>query len=509
MKKTKIANLDSESLYEMGEAMKIQRVQLDELEAEKEAVSDGLDYIDEVHRETGELAKEVSRLTDDLFASLEKNSDLSVFENILSDAEKKIEDTNVKTDRIKRTKTIQVGSNWESYLKEYRAFAQEYGISFKNDPFLDALSQKEYEQLQKEINDDFAKKTSIINKIDLSFLAIATALQVTKSLLFPLVAQKVGYGESFDKEARLKENDKSIIDEEKRARNEYRDKKLGQGNESGEWIEFLYRTPPYDITKGSPAINFNMEGMYHRIHTLGHDPILGWIFGTMNILTDTVTFDSFATYKVARNPMMITPDRVPLISLFSQTVEKSKEGLLNLPAALVAEKIHLKSDEFTKCGLPIPILETFAPEFAGKLYKNQYDALCFSRDLKVIGTSAAISMFIDMIIGLVHALYYNKEKDGTKDMFEIRTRKILLISNAIASTSNIIYTAVTKNPKNLDIGGLLVTISHLFLDTRFILNVKKEFIENRIYEKIESDIQSIEKNQNKLFEYGFKHEHRI
>ena len=91
-------------------------------------------------------------------------------------------------------------------------------------------------------------------------------------------------------------------------------------------------------------------------------------------------------------------------------------------------------------------------------------------------------------------------------MFEIRTRKILLSSNAFASTSNIIYIAVTKN---LDIGVLLVTISHLFLDTRFILNVKKEFIENRIYEKIESDIQSIEKNQNKLFEYVFKHEHRI
>ena len=268
----------------------------------------------------------------------------------------------------------------------------------------------------------------------------------------------------------------------------------------------MYRTPPYDITKGSPAINFNMEEMYHRIHTLGHNPILGWIFGTMNILTDTVTFDSFATYKVARNPMMITQERVPIISLFPQIVEKSKEGLLNLPAALVAEKIHLKSNEFTKCGLLVQILETFASQFAGKLYKNKYYALCFSRDLKVIGTSAAISVFIDMIIGLVNALYYDKENDGTKDMFEIRTRKILLSSNAFASTSNIIYIAVTKN---LDIGVLLVTISHLFLDTRFILNVKKEFIENRIYEKIESDIQSIEKNQNKLFEYVFKHEHRI
>ena len=36
-----------------------------------------------------------------------------------------------------------------------------------------------------EINEKFSKKTGIVNKTDLSFLAIATGLQVAKSLLFP------------------------------------------------------------------------------------------------------------------------------------------------------------------------------------------------------------------------------------------------------------------------------------------------------------------------------------
>ena len=35
------------------------------------------------------------------------------------------------------------------------------------------------------IEEQFSKKTSIVNKTDLSFLAIATALQVAKSLVFP------------------------------------------------------------------------------------------------------------------------------------------------------------------------------------------------------------------------------------------------------------------------------------------------------------------------------------
>ena len=91
---------------------------------------------------------------------------------------------------------------------------------------------------------------------------------------------------------------------------------------------------------------------------------------------------------------------------------------MNLPAALFAEGIHLKSDIYTKNGLPIPVLETIAPKFAGKLYKSQYDTLCFARDIKVIGVSVGISLLIDMIIGLAHSLIgHNPEKDGDRDLF--------------------------------------------------------------------------------------------
>lgn len=41
------------------------------------------------------------------------------------------------------------------------------------------------------IEEQFSKKTSIVNKTDLSFLAIATALQVTKSLVFPYIAENL------------------------------------------------------------------------------------------------------------------------------------------------------------------------------------------------------------------------------------------------------------------------------------------------------------------------------
>lgn len=494
MSRKKVGNLSKDSLYQMGDVLHAQHLQLDSLEKERDDIQKGINIIQKNNIESSQLLDEADTLVDALL------KDKAVYNQINADVDDVEEIPKIN---IKKTEIIRTNNNWNDYLDEYKVFAKTHAINTEFDPFMISLSQREYKKMKDEIDGEFAKRTSIKNKIDLSFLAIAIALQTAKSLLFPLAAQQVGYAEAFDKDMRRAHNDKSIKTEERSAKDFFRDKKYTKENETGEWIEILYRKPIYDTAKGSPEIGINMEGGYHRIHTLGHDPILGWIFGTSNILTDTITFDTFVTYQGARDPIRITSEKVPFIILGDRTIKSIKSDPLNLPAAIMAEKIHLKSDEFTKAGLPIPIIETFAPTLAGKLYKQQYDALCLSRDLKVIGTSAAISMLIDIIIGLVHAMYYDSNRDGAKDLFEVRTKKILLISNAIASSSNIIYSIFTHNPKHLDIGGLLVTLSHLVCDARFIINVKKEFIENKIYEKIDEELNAIEENGDKLFGYEY------
>lgn len=378
-------------------------------------------------------------------------------------------------------------------IKPYKDLVRKANVEIQNDIELeDLLSEKEFQDAYKRldaIHEEFSHKTSIVNKTDLMFFGIATALQTTKSLLFGQIAKKFDYGNSFNPDDRLAHNDKSIEKEHRRANDEFKENHEKHGH--GYWMNILYQTPPYDITKGSPAINRNMEGGYHRIHTLGHDPILGWIFGTANILTDTITFEDFKSNRVIRKPkMMITPESVSFTKLFSESFEMCKADSLNLPAAIFAEGCHLKSDEFTKLGLPVPILEAINPDFASKLYKSNYDALCFSRDLKIVGASAGISIFIDLIIGLVHGLF-NKEKIN-KDLYEVRTRKILLVSNSIASTSNIIQTVITKNPKNLDIGGLLVTLSHLFMDLRFISRIKEEFIRQELNNDLIKELERLD-----------------
>lgn len=383
--------------------------------------------------------------------------------------------------------------SWEQLIKEANQYVpQDVALE-------ELLSQDEIHSVFKEldeINKEFSRKTSIINKTDMSFLFIAIALQVTKTLIFPYVAEKFVYGNGFDASERLAHNDKGIEKAHKEANDKFKEKKLKK-HETGHWINLLYQTPAYDITVGSGDLGINMGGRYHRLHTLGHDPILGWLFGTANILTDVITLNNFQSYRVTRKPKIkITPERVPMPKMFGESYRMIQEDFLNLPAAVFAQAQHLKSDVFTKQGLPVPLLETFNEGFASKLYKNQYDALCLARDMKIIGSSYVISSIIDIIIGLVHGLF--REKGESKDLFEVRTRKILLLSNSIATSSSIVSTCITKNPKNLDIGSLLSTVTHLFTDIRFISKIKAEFIQNEIDQKLQRALDEVNHIYNEI-----------
>ena len=152
----------------------------------------------------------------------------------------------------------------------------------------------------------------------------------------------------------------------------------------------------------------------------------------------------------------------------------------------------MKSDVFTKLGLPVPILGTFSESLAGDLYKSQYDLLCSIRDIAIIGQQAYWSILINMIVGLVHGIFYNPKTDGDRKLYEVRTRKIICISNALASAGNIAYAAATENWKKLDVGGILVTLYRLFTDINFMTRVKKEFIEHEMDKVLEKEIKELD-----------------
>ena len=95
---------------------------------------------------------------------------------------------------------------------------------------------------------------------------------------------------------------------------------------------------------------------------------------------------------------------------------------------------------------------------------------------------------------MIHGLFY-EESFGARNLYDVRTRKILTYSNLIASASNLIAVAVvevmavaTSNAelgrngiRYLDVGGLAVTIYRIVNDRKFIKQVKQEFLEKEFY----------------------------
>ena len=372
--------------------------------------------------------------------------------------------------------------SWESLSEEARNTVQEE-VAFE-----DLLTKEEFQFCIDEverINDEFSNKTGIFNKKDLSFLMVATALQTARWLIIQSICGDLG--QTIDQDARLDHNDKSIKDSVKESNKSFQKYFEDHGHRESvknykSWEQIVFSSAPYDTAVGSAAFGENLD----------HDPILGWIFGTANFITDTCTLSNFNSYRVSRVGTPHFSEPTNLGTIFYEVFDSTKEDWLRLPAGIFAEFVHLKSDVFTKLGLPVPVLETFSESLAGDLYKSQYDSLCLLKDLAIVGNQAAWSILINMIISLVHGLLYDSEKDGDRKLYEVRTRKILCISNALASAGNIAYAVGTEDWRKLDVGGIMVTLYRLFTDVRFISRIKKQFIEEEMDKVLEKEIKELD-----------------
>ena len=93
---------------------------------------------------------------------------------------------------------------------------------------------------------------------------------------------------------------------------------------------------PYDVV--SP--NLGLTPNVHRLASLGHDPLLGLVFGVGDILSGTCTFiDKSGAWRVIDNPR--------------------HDGSSNPLEALVKVVVHGFSDVFTARGLPPPFMASF------------------------------------------------------------------------------------------------------------------------------------------------------
>lgn len=327
---------------------------------------------------------------------------------------------------------------------------------------------------------EFKKLTSIFNKKDLTFFIFSLILQGAVKYAMKMMREM--------------------------SNKELADKTPFHGNEktcrSGERYyctreEIIANPVPFDAIRRVHERDYyndkigglpGFSGVNHRTKALGHDPILGLIFGTANIMTSTITRNDFMswhvetyTHKGYNNPHDSISEPASTIhifsSIYSRLQSEGKEGWMTLGCALFKEIVHLFSDIPSRQSLPFPIISVFSEKWAKRLS-------LYGLNFGTIAQGGFALMLINWLIGFLHGLC--RENNEDEGLYEARTRKIIMYSNALATVSDIglsMYLAMhgDKNAmRKFDLGGYMVTLYQISHCTKIISEIETEFYIHKI-----------------------------
>lgn len=366
---------------------------------------------------------------------------------------------------------------------------------------------KEYGDYLDSFEKEFLHKSGL-DEIDLVFMGLATALQLIRINII----DKMFAGQINELTNRANASESKI----EKNLHEMQDKLFKSHAKQGNQIATQYYAPinqiidshnvPYDASRYKHSNLKLFKGGNHRISAVGHDPLLGLLLGTGNILTNTITCNSgnesmlhlpsVRTYhveytqnftnsilgktKAYSNPMISdeASTGIMLYNMFDRVLKEPEAVVL----ALVKQILHIGTDIFTTYGLPLPALSLLtSSEYASKITKY-VDSGDVIKHGVLVGESAMVSIGINRIISILHKITCTGETELDNKVIDVRTRKIIMYSNSIATSSNIIHTAVTKDINTLDIGGLLVTANRIAKDTQYMKEIRREYVRSKTSE---------------------------
>ena len=317
------------------------------------------------------------------------------------------------------------------------------------------------EAILKDLDNQFCQKTGL-TKMDMGFLFTAIGMQIARQYLITKFPKRLD-------DQTAAQNTLGHIEEHSNRHHRYYNPSLQ---------EIMSNPVPFDANIGADGALAGGGQMGHRVTAIGHDPLLGLIFGTANIATSTLTTSSFQSYHIYTNGngrdyfRSHADTGLVLAYTVDKMINQGVEGKKIVAMSLVKEIVHLNSDLNTKRSLPLPIVPEVSPRYASILASYGLDM----SNVVAVGKQASYAMLINSLIAMVHMLFCDTVEPMERKLYEVRTRKILSYSNLVATSSNLAVTAVTKDMDKLDLGGMAVTVYRLITDAKFIRQVKEEFI---------------------------------
>ena len=257
---------------------------------------------------------------------------------------------------------------------------------------------------------------------------------------------------------------------------------------------------PYDAQDNRNTTTY-VEGLsayYHRLLSLGHDPLLGLIFGVFDILTGRMTTID-KTGKVVSQVMENYADR--------------KER--DIFAAVAKQIIHFKSDITTSMGLPAPLMGLFnllqfgsigeeeqtIAEIVQGMYYEGYDFIHFcSMSIPV--------MLVEVVVRIGYAFKRIKEGNSIKESipFSLNREKhpklgtMLFIGHTGATAINSGKIFFTKNPMAINYPQWLAFAKYSYSQLKWALYEKPKMRDAYIRGELNEEFLDLIDEINEMFD---------
>ena len=259
---------------------------------------------------------------------------------------------------------------------------------------------------------------------------------------------------------------------------------------------------PFDAQDNRHSSEY-VEGLsayYHRLLSIGHDPLLGFVFGVIDILTGRMT--------------TIDKDGRIVCQVMENYADRKESDIFR---ALAKQVIHLKSDITTSMGLPVPLMSLFnflqfgsigeaeqtIAEIVQGMYYEGYDFIHFC-------AMSVPVMLVEVIVRLGYAFKRIKEGYTIKESipFKLDRKKhpklatMLFIGHSGAAAINAGKVYFTKTPMAINYPQWVAFAKYAYTQVKWAFIEKPEkrdkYVLGRLYEDMASIIEEIDGSYENL-----------
>ena len=421
----------------------VQRLQLEALQLAFQGLEDKIAKLEkETECQSAELSLLAEKLSQIRDGNMECASDLSGL-----DSQEQTDGKTLESRRPEHTQTVRrhstdppaiapppyLGDNWDVYIRDVDQYITDHGIEVTQDPLAKLLPHDRAAEVKREFVRDFG--AAPWDRWD--YGAIAMAVIVGALIDYFLVATPGG---TFKGEPQRGSPLTTWMKEQSKMLAPMKGDDVIDRNVFQQWIAELttaaekWAKVPYDVV--SPKLGLTPRT--HRLASLGHDPLLGLVFGVMDIISGRCTFiDKSGTWQVINN-------------------SGHMDGL-NPLEALVMVVVHGFSDVFTEQGLPPPFMAAFqlvnaksgftlkeggdsvpVKDVMRYMYANGYDL----RHFMTTAISPAIAEAILWTYHGVRAYGDNSESGKTGISEKLKREQMLVLTHSLLGSANILKTAL-------------------------------------------------------------------